>query len=218
MEPSAAERARTAVSVSRVGTLHTYGRASCGGAAPVRTTLVSVHDLGDGGVQVSLRYGSQAAVDLFRRPLATLTVAAAGHPATILAGGSRRLPGRDPEGRLRFRVDPVSIKLGGSPLPVALSDYRAAQPDPLAPLSDELVRHVRQTHADALLACVRSQLDPWALFVEPVSLDRFGLRVSVVTEDGVTDARLAFPGSVTALSELPAGLRVLLTCPRTCGS
>lgn len=218
MEPSAAERARTAVSVSRVGTLLTYGRAACGGTAPVRTTLVSVEDLGDGGVSVSLRHGSEAAVDLLRRPLATVTVAATGQPATVLAGGSSRLPGRDAEGRLRFRVDPVSVKLGPSPQPVALADYRAAQPDPLAPLSETLVRHVRLAHTDALLACVRSQLDPWALFVLPVSLDRFGLRLTVVSEDGVTDTRLAFPAPVGALGELPAGLRLVLTCPGTCES
>ena len=216
MEPTVAQQARTAVATARVATLSTYGRAPCGAAA--RTTVVNVIGLDNGSVDFFLRPGSPAVDDLCQRRLATLQVAGTGCLPVVLAGACTRLTGFDADGRLRFRVDPLSVRLTGAARPVPVSDYRSARPDPLAPSSAALVHHLATAHADALLACVRSQLHPWAAFVLPVSLDRFGLRLTVVDEDGVTDTRLCFPAPVGSLSELPPSLRVLLACPSGCAS
>lgn len=207
MVPTAAEQARTAVALARVGTLTTYGRRT--GTQP-RTTTVSVQ--GDGAdLLLRLRADCPATADLLCRPLATVQVGPPGYDPVLLRGGAERLPGRDALGRLAFRVAPCAVRVGAAPDPVPVEDYRAAAPDPLREAAQPLLAHLRG-HADDLAACLRAGGHRTAQWVEPRALDRHGLTVVALCSDGVQILRLDFPRPVADLDELDPGMRALLHC------
>ena len=64
-----------------------------------------------------------------------------------------------------------------------------------------------------LVGCVRAHGIVQAEWVIPRGLDRYGLKLLVLTEDGAAAVRLSFPdGPVTSLHEVPASIRTALTC------
>jgi hypothetical protein len=68
-----------------------------------------------------------------------------------------------------------------------------------------------------LVRCVQLNGMAAAEYAVPRGLDRFGLELLVFTPDGLAAARLAFPdGPVTALEQVPASIRAVLTC--RCGA
>lgn len=206
MQPTPAEQARTAVARARVGLLTTYGRR----APLVRTTHVGV--AGDGAaLVVRLRPESPAVTDLLARPLAAVRVGPPGFVQVLLQGSVVRLPGRDDRGRLRFRVDPGAVRVddGG---PVAVADYRSADPDPLRDDAPVLLAHLRAAHRADLGACLRARGHHDVEWVEPQALDRHGLQLAALTADGVARHRLDFPRPVGSLDELSPGLTSLLRC------
>ena len=75
---------------------------------------------------------------------------------------------------------------------VAAWEYEHAQPDPLADVADDILRHMNTDHAEALvlLARVFARMDAQAATMTGV--DRLGFSVRVRTVDGDRGARIAF--------------------------
>lgn len=92
--------------------------------------------------------------------------------------------------------------------------YGSAEPDPLALDAPAVLAHLNDAHADALAACLRA-VGHRAEFAYAVGLDSGGLSVTAGTATGVNLVCLAFPSPVTALSQLPTSLSLVLR-PR-CG-
>jgi hypothetical protein len=113
-----------------------------------------------------------------------------------------------------YSVTPRSMGfVGPSPAPVAPADYGAAAPDPFWREAPAILRHLEARHARELVACVRSHGLTGAECVVPRGLDRFGLELLVFTGTGLASVRLAYPsGPVSALREIPASIRAILTC------
>jgi putative heme iron utilization protein len=84
------------------------------------------------------------------------------------------------------------------------ADYRAAEPDPVAPGVAHAIRHLNTDHADALLEMARALAGhPDATAAECARIDRYGLDLKLRTPRGTTYARVAFAEPATA----PGGLR-----------
>lgn len=210
--PDAAHQARTAMACARVASLLTYPRTAPG--RPHLTNVELEHDE-TGRPMVRLATGALAVTHLTARPLATVQIAPVGHPTVTVHGAVHRLPGRDDEGRLLYRVDIGAVRLGhvghGPCDAVSPREYVAARPDPLATDAPAVLAHLRDHHAAGLAACLRARGHD-AHWVEPRSLDAAGLDVLAVGPDGVELVRLAFPAPVSRLQDLRAGLAVALTC------
>jgi hypothetical protein len=170
-------------------------------------------------------------VNLLARPLASVTVAAPqpgvarATNGVVLRGSARRVPSHPrPPGRpaaVPFVLDMTSVRLwngrpGSTPIApedvVDIESFRAADPDPLRAEAPQVLAHLREAHGAGLLHCLRSQGHPGAEWIEPQRLDRYGLEVSVVTADAVTEVRLPFPRPLDSLSQLGPGLRTALMC------
>ena len=147
----------------------------------------------------------------------------------VLRGSVRRVPSHPrPVGRpaaVPFVIEVTSVRLwNGRPdgrpnaAPIAAEDvvdveaFLAAAPDPLRTEAPDVLAHLREAHSAGLLHCLRSQGHPNAEWIEPQRLDRYGLEVSVVSADAVTDVRLPFPAPLDSLSQLGPGLRTALMC------
>jgi hypothetical protein len=205
--PTPAEQARTALARARLGTLTTFGRRSL---AP-RMTTVSVTADGP-AVVVRLRPGSLAVADLLARPLATVQIGPAGHEPVVLQGGASRLPGRDADGRLSFRLEPGAVRVGARSCAVPLPEFLSASPDPLHEDAPALLTHLRDGHRADLAACLRARGHLTVQWVEPWSLDRHGLVLLALTAHGVSRVRLDFPRPVAVLDDLGPGLSTLFRC------
>lgn len=202
--PSPAELARTAVACAHTGVLTCYPRRD----RPL-VTGVDVAD-GDAGVLLRLPAASPAALTLSLRPLVTVAVAPERHAPVILQGiVSRR---REPDDALvTLELEVRGVRLGGpGRRTVPAGDFRAAAPDPLRAEAPAVLDHLGGAHADELVACLRAQGHRGARWVAPRALDRYGLEVAVVDDEGVRSVRLAFPRPVDDLAMLGPGLALAL--------
>ena len=126
-QPSAAEQARTVLAHARVAMLTTYPR-----LGRSLTTAVAIGDEG-GDVVLQLTRDSSAAADLALRPVASLRIAPPDQPTVVVTGSAHLLPQRDPRQLSTFRLQIKAVRLGEAPgIAVPVSQFRAAQPDPLA--------------------------------------------------------------------------------------
>lgn len=204
--PRAAALARTAVACARIAALTTYARHPSGHT----TTPTSVSGRDDGSVQVALSASSVAVRQLLARPLATVRVSPTWCEPVLLHGSAQRLAAADGAGRVLFHVRTASVRVGLECLPVDPDAYAAAAPDPLRHDAPTVLSHLNGGHREALAACLRARGHDVG-FAHASSLDAAGLTVTAVGRDGVSTVRLAFPQPVSALGELPGGLRALLT-------
>lgn len=203
--PGSAERARTAVASAHTGALTTYPRYG----SPVLTT-VSVRASGS-DVMFSMTDANPAARVLGVRPLATVRVAPVGCELTSLQGAVCRLPRVEGSRMAEFALDVGAVRLGARWCEVVdLDDYRAAEPDPLRADAPAILAHLRRDHGRDLTDCLRAQGHRQARWVEARSLDRYGLELSVLDDDGVARVRLDFPTPVRSLEDLGPGLYVAL--------
>lgn len=203
--PSLAENARTAVASARTGALTTYPR----GARPLLTN-VRVRD-DDGSVEFAVNDASAAAGILLVRPLATMRLAPSGAQLTTLHGTVRRVPAPPGSRLARFALHVEAIRVGhrcGEP--VDPEDYRAAEPDPLREDAPAILAHLRRDHGRDLTGCLRAQGHRRVWWAEARRLDRYGLELSILDDDGVGTVRLDFPAPVRCLDELGPGLSLAL--------
>ncbi|BEP13316.1 DUF2470 domain-containing protein [Acidothermaceae bacterium B102] len=210
-QPTAAEQARTVLAHARVALLTTYPR-----LGRSLTTAVAIGDEG-GDLVLQLTHDSAAAADLTLRPVASLRIAPPGHPTVVVTGSAHPLRQRDPRQLTTFRLQIKAVRLGEGPgVPVPVSQFLAALPDPLADEAPFVLAHLRAQHGAELAACLRSQGHPDAQWAFASSLDRFGLEVDVLDDGGVTRVRLDFPTPVERLQDLDPGLAVLLRPQGAC--
>ena len=203
--PDVALKARTSVAAARVGLLTTYARRPAGQT----TTTVSVRAHADGTVDVQLGRDAVGAQQLLARPVATLELTPVGHDPVLLHGAVRRLPGIGASGALLFRLDVAAVRVGAAAVLIDEHEYALATPDPLSADAPAVLQHLNGTHADALAACLRANGHPVG-FVHATELDSAGLTVTAVTTSSVDTIRLLFPQPITALSQLPTSLSLVL--------
>lgn len=80
--------------------------------------------------------------------------------------------------------------------------------DPVAPIEQRIIRHMRAEHLDDLLACVKAFGGaPDATAADMRAIDRFGLDAVVTTPEGDKIVRLPFEQPVTEGSQV----RTILT-------
>jgi putative heme iron utilization protein len=89
---------------------------------------------------------------------------------------------------------------------VSAADYRTADPDPLADISESILQHVNEDHAPALLAYLRARAVEGAEGEPPdeatmVAVDRLGFKVRLRTGERVHGLRVAFPREVTTAGQ-----------------
>jgi putative heme iron utilization protein len=84
---------------------------------------------------------------------------------------------------------------------IPASEYRQAQPDPLADAAAEIVQHMNTDHKDALLLLAREFAGIEAEEAAMTSVDRLGFHVRLKTHDGVRGARIALLREATDPAE-----------------
>jgi hypothetical protein len=177
-------------------------------------TVVKVSDQPDGQPVVELEPESSMVRLLGWWPVVTVCVPGpAPYRALHLTGTARSHEPLDQ--RLRaYRLSLLSTRLvSRASVTVPLREFRTAEPDPLWRQAPAALQHLGEAHAPELLACIRAHGVPEAEAVVPRALDRYGLEVAVIRQDGIGSVRLPFPGGpVCSLQEVTDGLRVLLTC------
>lgn len=211
--PSVAELARTAVEGARrarVVPLGTASQADAWNSVAVSADasgrpLLRLHPLSP--LVTALTLGTGARVDV---------AAHAPFRSVSLSGPLRRQRTDPRDGRILLRLLVREICLKATrPVPVPIHDYYTAEPDPLAGDAPAALEHLAEHHAYELTACVRANGYTDALWAIPRGLDRYGLELALLTRDGVTTTRLAFPNApISDLSQASASLRIALTAPR----
>jgi len=211
LAPSLAQQARTALAQARVGSL--IGRST----TPVTRalTIVKVTDQPDGHPVVELEPGSSMVRLLAWWPVVTVSVPGPGPYRALHLTGTAKASAAVDESLCAYRLSLLSTRLvSATSVTVPLGEFQAAEPDPLWP---HALAHLGEAHSAELLACVRAHGLPDAEAAVPRALDRFGLELAAIGEDGIRTVRLPFPGGpVRSLQEVSDSLRVLLTC--RCGS
>jgi hypothetical protein len=205
-----AEEARTLIAQGRGAALATLSEDGGPWAS-----LVVYAALADGTPVLELSTLAEHGRNVRRDPRASLVVAEPGD-GDALDRGRVTLAGRleaAGEAEHRFadftryalRVERVRWVGGYGRMGSAGADeYRAAEPDPVAPGAASAVAHLNADHADALLDMARALGGhPDAVAARCLRADRYGLDLAVRTPAGEATARVAFAERVMA----PAGLR-----------
>ena len=112
-----------------------------------------------------------------------------------------------------FRLEPIDLYyVGGFGVMgwVAAADYVTAAPDPLAPATAGILRHMNADHLDSLLllAHTHAQLPEHTRATEAsmTSVDRLGFTIRLVTPEGMKGLRINFPSEVKDPQQTRAAL------------
>lgn len=236
-EPSYAERVKTLLTNERVGTIATQSARHAGWPF----ASVMPYALTGDGVPVFLISGMAIHTqNALADPRASLLVMQSGGDADPLGSPRATLLGtvariEAPSAALRsayverhpmsrhwidysdfgfFRLDITNVYfVGGFGVMgwVEASDYRAAEPDPLAASAAEIIEHMNADHAEAVLAITQHSGGLAAEDAVMVSCDRLGFVVRARTAEGMKGVRIAFPEAVTSSDE---ARRVLVAMSR----
>ncbi|MFF3463651.1 DUF2470 domain-containing protein [Streptomyces sp. NPDC001984] len=124
---------------------------------------------------------------------------------------------------LAFRATRVVLRQSSGATVVALDEFAAAGPDPLAPAEARLLTHLADAHPDAVERLTRL-VDPESLHaatrVQPLAVDRHGLTLRIERTRAHSDVRLPFHTPAGDIAQLTERMHVLLTqasaasCPR----
>jgi putative heme iron utilization protein len=105
-----------------------------------------------------------------------------------------------------YRLDPVALRyIGGFGRMswVSAEEYRAAEPDCLADAASEILRHMNEDHADAVLAYASGLAGiADATSVSMTTVDRYGFEIAAVTPTGPRAARLAFDEAIATSDDV----------------
>jgi putative heme iron utilization protein len=234
--PTHAERARTMVSLLKTGTLSTLGE---GGYPHGSYVTFAMHGPNPVFLVSKLATHTQ---NLMKDPRASL-MAHESHAEDPLANGRVTLLGPcerlDDEAEAReaylaaqpqaeyyvdfadfsfyeLRVESLRYIGGyGRMSWVDVEEWRAAEPDPLAPHAEGIIGHMNDDHADALVAYARAftratDTDHAVM----TGVDRYGFEMSVRTPKGMRPARLAFETEVTTPTDARKALVALVKTAR----
>jgi len=219
-EPSFAERARTLVSLARVGSLSTLSRKQPG--FPFGSVMP--YGLDDQGRPIFLiSTMAMHTQNLKEDPRASLLVTQndadsdpLGSSRLTLVGNVLPLPESevaearkiylashanskywvDFEDFSFYRLDVVDVYyVGGFGVMgwVPASEYLSSQPDPLASSMSEIIQHMNSDHKDALILLAMHFAKIGCQEATMTAVDRLGFHVRLETNDGVRGARIAFP-------------------------
>ncbi len=129
-----------------------------------------------------------------------------------ISGGLQPMPPHDTLVRLEVTSVVVADSTGAES--VSLDALMAARPDPFCAMESRWLQHIEADHRE-LVDLLASRL-PGSLRrgrANLLSLDRYGLRLRVETDNGDHDVRLPFPMPVDDVTGLNRGIRVLMGCP-----
>ncbi len=227
-EPSFAERARTLMYLSGVGSLSTQSRKQPG--FPFGSVMP--YGLDDHGRPIFLiSTMAMHTQNLQADPRASLLVTqedAGGDPLgasrVTLVGNVLPLPESevaearklylaryanskywvDFEDFSFYRLDLVDVYyVGGFGVMgwVSASEYDRSQPDPLADSMAEIIQHMNADHKDALVLLAREFARVESQEATMTAVDRLGFHVRLKTQDGMRGARIAFLREVSNPAE-----------------
>jgi putative heme iron utilization protein len=227
-EPSFAERARTLVYISRIGSLSTLSRKQpgfpFGSVMPYGLDehgrpifLISTMAMHTQNLQADPRASLLVTQDdAGSDPLGASRVTLVGNVMPIPEAGvaeARKLYIAryanskywvDFEDFSFYRLDVVDIYyVGGFGVMgwVSATEYTRSQPDPLADSMVEIIQHMNADHKDALVLLARKFARIEAQEATMVAVDRLGFHIRVKTHDGVRGARIAFLREVSNPAE-----------------
>jgi putative heme iron utilization protein len=227
-EPSFAERARTLVYISRIGSLSTLSRKQpgfpFGSVMPYGLDehgrpifLISTMAMHTQNLQADPRASLLVTQDdAGSDPLGASRVTLVGNVMPIPEAGvaeARKLYIAryanskywvDFEDFSFYRMDVVDIYyVGGFGVMgwVSASEYGRSQPDPLADSMVEIIQHMNTDHKDSLVLLARKFARIEAQEATMIAVDRLGFHVRVKTSDGVRGARIAFLREVSNPAE-----------------
>src|SRR3979490_1950075 len=217
-EPSYAERARTLMYLSRIGSLSTLSRKQPG--FPVGSVMP--YGLDERGRPIFLiSTMAMHTQNLHADPRASLLVTqddADGDPLgasrVTLVGNVLPIPQSevaearqlylaryanskywvDFEDFSFYRMDVVDVYyVGGFGVMgwVTASEYDRSQPDPLADSMAEIIQHMNAQHKDALVLLAREFAGIESQEATMIAVDRLGFHVRLKTPDGIRGARIA---------------------------
>ena len=99
---------------------------------------------------------------------------------------------------------------------VEAADWQAAEPDPLAETASDIVTHMNDDHADAMVLYCRAFSKATEISVATMTgVDRYGFEMSVETAEGPRPVRLMFPQPVGTSGEVRTALVTMLKMART---
>ena len=227
-EPSFAERARTLVYTSRIGSLSTLSRKQPG--FPFGSVMP--YGLDEQGRPIFLiSTMAMHTQNLRADPRASLLVTQddagsdpLGASRVTLVGNVRPIPEAevadarqlyltryanskywvDFEDFSFYRMDVVDIYyVGGFGVMgwVSASEYSRSQRDPLADSIVEIIQHMNTDHKDALVLLARKFARIEAQEATMIAVDRLGFHIRMKTNDGVRGARVAFLREVSNPAE-----------------
>jgi heme oxygenase (biliverdin-IX-beta and delta-forming) len=235
-EPSYAERARTLAHLGRTGALATSSRKHPG--YPFASVMPYALDERGRPLMLvsSMAMHTQNLVADGRASL-LVTQPTAGDPLAAsrltLMGEARTVPRAESDGARAaylarhasasywvdfedfafWRLEPADLYfVGGFGAMdwVTAADYMAAEPDPLAEVSESILQHMNEDHAGALLAYLRGRGGESLGGAEPpeppdeatmVAVDRLGFKVRLRTGERVHGIRVPFPREVTTAGQ-----------------
>ena len=238
--PTHAERARTLIAQIKTGTLCTLAAEPEG--YPYGSFVTVGFDGGDPVVLVSTM--AEHTKNLQRDTRASLLVAEGGSEDPLangrvtLLGPCARVEGDGGSARAAFlaahpnaayymdfgdfafwklRVESVRYIGGyGRMSWVEAVDWRAAEADPLAAAASDVISHMNDDHADAMVLYCKAFSKATDIDAASMTgIDRYGFEMSAVTADGPRPVRLAFPAQVRTPEEARTALIAMLGDART---
>jgi len=220
--PSLAELARTALARAAAATVSESGAFTASGPrAAGGGDRVPVRDRADGSPLLLAAAGSLLEQRLTSCPDAvSVSVPASAPFAALRITGTAREVARDQTAGITacaVAVRSVGLVRGATAVApcaeIPVEAYHAAAPDPLWRVAPGILHHLEHGHMAELTSCVRAHGLVQADWVVPRGLDRYGLELIVLDDEGTAAVRLSFPdGPVSSLEEVPASIRAVLTC------
>lgn len=227
-QPSFAERARTLMYLSRIGSLSTHSRKQpgfpFGSVMPYALDergqpifLISTMAMHTQNLQADPRAGLLVtATDEERDPLGAARVTLLGNVRPVeqpelararklyLASYANSQYWVDFEDFGFYRMEIVDVYyVGGFGVMgwISASEYADARPDPLADAAAEIIQHMNTDHKQALALLAREFADIDAQEAAITAIDRLGFQLRLTTRDGLRGARIAFLREVTNPAE-----------------
>ena len=104
-----------------------------------------------------------------------------------------------------FRLEVKSVRyIGGFGRMswVGENDWKSSEPDPLMPFSDGIIEHMNEDHEDAMvIICKEMSKAKDTTGATMTGIDRYGMEMSAMTENGPRPIRIAFKTEVSDSDE-----------------
>lgn len=240
-EPSFAERVRTLLYLTRVGSLSTLSRKQPGfpfgsvmpfalaeGGRPIfLISTMAMHTQNLKADQRSSLLVTQEEVggDPLGASRVTLIGSAVPVPEAEMGAVRNAYLERHPNSKYWvdfedfsfYRMDVVDVYyVGGFGVMgwVSTPDYAASGPDPLADSTAGIIQHMNTDHKDSLIVLARKFAGIEAQEATMTAVDRLGFHVRLKTQEGMRGARIAFLREVRSANEARNVLIEMVRSPR----